>query len=258
MGFSSAVRSSFRCSLLERLDAHLRATPTVAGAVTLTPEALADLGWDETTARTVMRALDFAPARKTAPGAPEPLALPARQGRSTQADARRPAEVALRRSRRACRRRRLESVALAVPAAPPSPPGEPPLVSEDACRIDVWLWRARFFKSRSLAARFADEGRVRLTRAGRETRIEKSSQSVKPGDALVFALGGRVIAVRIAMLGERRGPASEARALYDALDENAGHQENLAGRRRGAALTIRLGPSKSPALRRSPRCKSSP
>jgi len=53
---------------LERLDAHLRATPTHAGAVTLTPEALADLGWDEATARTIMRALDFAPARKTAPG----------------------------------------------------------------------------------------------------------------------------------------------------------------------------------------------
>jgi len=53
---------------LERLDAHLRATPTHAGAVTLTSEALADLGWDEATARIIMRALDFAPARKTMPG----------------------------------------------------------------------------------------------------------------------------------------------------------------------------------------------
>jgi ATP-dependent RNA helicase SUPV3L1/SUV3 len=57
-------------AMLDRLDAHLRETPTVAGAVTLTPEAMADLGWDEVTARTVMRALDFAPARKTAAGAP--------------------------------------------------------------------------------------------------------------------------------------------------------------------------------------------
>jgi ATP-dependent RNA helicase SUPV3L1/SUV3 len=55
---------------LERLDAHLRDAPTVAGAVTLTPEALIDLGWDDATARTIMRALDFAPARKTADGAP--------------------------------------------------------------------------------------------------------------------------------------------------------------------------------------------
>ena len=55
---------------LERLDNHLRAAPTQAGAVTLTPEALADLGWDDAAARTIMRALDFAPTRKTAPGAP--------------------------------------------------------------------------------------------------------------------------------------------------------------------------------------------
>jgi hypothetical protein len=48
----------------------LRETPTVAGAVTLSPEALADLQWDEAVARTILRALDFAPARKTAPGAP--------------------------------------------------------------------------------------------------------------------------------------------------------------------------------------------
>ena len=35
-------------------------------------------------------------------------------------------------------------------------------MSDDACRADVWLWRARFFKTRSLAARFLDEGKVRL------------------------------------------------------------------------------------------------
>jgi ATP-dependent RNA helicase SUPV3L1/SUV3 len=57
-------------TLLERLDAHLRETPPLAGAVTLSLEAQADLGWDEATARTVMRALDFTPARKTGPGVP--------------------------------------------------------------------------------------------------------------------------------------------------------------------------------------------
>jgi ATP-dependent RNA helicase SUPV3L1/SUV3 len=54
---------------LERLDGHLRAAPPEAGAVTLTPEAMTDLGWDEPTARTIMRGLDFAPARKTPAGA---------------------------------------------------------------------------------------------------------------------------------------------------------------------------------------------
>jgi len=93
--------------------------------------------------------------------------------------------------------------------------------AEEACRIDVWLWRARFFKTRSLAARFVDEGRVRLIRPGAETRLDKPSRSVRCGDGLVFAVGGRLIAVRIEALGERRGPASEARALYAPLEQSS-------------------------------------
>lgn len=91
-------------------------------------------------------------------------------------------------------------------------------MSEDSCRADVWLWRARFFKTRTLAARYVDEGRVRITRAGTEGRLDKPSRVLKPGDQLVFALGGRVIAVRIAAFGDRRGPPAEARGLYAALD----------------------------------------
>ncbi len=91
-------------------------------------------------------------------------------------------------------------------------------MTEAAARIDVWLWRARFFKTRSIAARFVDEGRVRITRAGAESRLDKASRPVRPGDSLVFALGGRVFAVRVEALGERRGPPAEARALYAALD----------------------------------------
>jgi ribosomal 50S subunit-recycling heat shock protein len=90
-------------------------------------------------------------------------------------------------------------------------------VSEDACRADVWLWRARFFKTRSLAAKFVDEGRVRLTRAGQESRLDKCARPVKIGDALVFALGGRLTAVRVEAMGERRGPPAEARTLYSTL-----------------------------------------
>jgi Ribosome-associated heat shock protein implicated in the recycling of the 50S subunit (S4 paralog) len=91
-------------------------------------------------------------------------------------------------------------------------------MSEDACRADVWLWRARFFKTRSLAAKFLDEGRVRLTRGGAETRIDKCARPVKVGDKLVFAVGGRLIAIAVEALGERRGPAAEARLLYTPLD----------------------------------------
>jgi len=91
-------------------------------------------------------------------------------------------------------------------------------MSEDACRADVWLWRARFFKTRSLAAKFLDEGKVRLTRGGAETRIDKCARPVKVGDRLVFAVGGRLIAVAVDALGERRGPAEEARTLYSQFD----------------------------------------
>jgi ribosomal 50S subunit-recycling heat shock protein len=55
------------------------------------------------------------------------------------------------------------------------------------CRADVWLWRARFFKTRSLAGRFVDEGRIRLTRAGAESRVDKPSRGLRIGDGLVFA-----------------------------------------------------------------------
>ena len=90
-------------------------------------------------------------------------------------------------------------------------------MSEDAVRVDVWLWRARFFKTRSMSARFVEDGRVRLTRSGQETRLEKSSRPVKVGDQLVFAVGGRLIAVTVEALGERRGPPAEARGLYSPL-----------------------------------------
>jgi ribosome-associated heat shock protein Hsp15 len=93
-------------------------------------------------------------------------------------------------------------------------------MTDASCRADVWLWRARFFKTRSLAARFVDEGRVRMTRAGAESRLDKASRTLRPGDEVVFALGGRLIAVRVEATGERRGPPSEARGLYSPLQES--------------------------------------
>jgi ribosome-associated heat shock protein Hsp15 len=87
----------------------------------------------------------------------------------------------------------------------------------ESCRIDVWLWRARFFKTRALAARRVADGDVRLSRGGAETRLDKPSRTVRCGDCLALAIGDRRTSVRIEALGARRGPASEARALYSAL-----------------------------------------
>ena len=91
------------------------------------------------------------------------------------------------------------------------------MTAEASCRADVWLWRARLFKTRTMSARIIEEGRVRLVRAGAETRLDKASRPLRPGDGLVMALGGRLIAIQIEALGDRRGPPSEARALYSDL-----------------------------------------
>ena len=55
---------------------------------------------------------------------------------------------------------------------------------------------------------------MRLSRAGSTGRIDKASRGLKVGDELVFALGGRVVAIRVEAFGDRRGPPAEARALY--------------------------------------------
>lgn len=95
-------------------------------------------------------------------------------------------------------------------------------MSETSCRVDVWLWRARFAKSRSLAAAMVERGVVRLTHNGVQTRLDKPSRAVHIGDGLVFALGGRLIDLRVEAFGERRGPSGEARALYSLPEYPAG------------------------------------
>jgi ribosome-associated heat shock protein Hsp15 len=90
-------------------------------------------------------------------------------------------------------------------------------VTEDACRIDVWLWRARFFKTRSMASRVVEEGRVRLVRGQSRAPVDKPSRPVRCGDVLTFAQGPRWVAVKVEALGERRGPAPEAQGLYSQL-----------------------------------------
>lgn len=90
-------------------------------------------------------------------------------------------------------------------------------LSQTGCRIDVWLWRARFFKTRALAARMAQSGRIRVSHPGGTSRVDKPSRLVRIGDDIVFAVAGRLTAVKVLDLGSRRGPPPEARALYAAL-----------------------------------------
>jgi ribosome-associated heat shock protein Hsp15 len=80
-------------------------------------------------------------------------------------------------------------------------------------RVDKYLWFTRFFKSRTLAAAHVSGGRVRIN----GERCEKPSAIVKAGDVLTFAAGARVRVIKVVSGGERRGPATEARLLYEDL-----------------------------------------
>ena len=80
-------------------------------------------------------------------------------------------------------------------------------------RVDKWLWQARFFKSRSLAAGCVTGGHLRVN----GNRAAKASAAVGPGDVLTFSQGRLIRVVKIVALGTRRGPAPEAQALYEDL-----------------------------------------
>jgi ribosome-associated heat shock protein Hsp15 len=85
----------------------------------------------------------------------------------------------------------------------------------ESLRIDKWLWHARFCKTRSLAQQKAAQAQIRLN----GQRVEKPSAAVRVGDVLTLPAGGKVISIKITGLGARRGPATEARALYDIIPE---------------------------------------
>ena len=86
-------------------------------------------------------------------------------------------------------------------------------MTETTQRIDKWLWYARFLKTRTLATRFVADGKVRVNRA----RVTKAGHTVAPGDVLTFTLHTRLRIVEVLAPGTRRGPAEEARGLYEDL-----------------------------------------
>ena len=80
-------------------------------------------------------------------------------------------------------------------------------------RLDKWLWFARVIKSRTLAAGLVVDGRVRINR----DKVEKPSHPVRPGDVLTVGVGDRVRILKVVAMGHRRGPATEARLLFEDL-----------------------------------------
>lgn len=86
-------------------------------------------------------------------------------------------------------------------------------MNEQRLRLDKWLWYARFYKSRTLASGACATRRMRVN----GVPIAKAHQAVKAGDVLTFPQGPHIRVIRVLSLGVRRGPASEARLLYEDL-----------------------------------------
>lgn len=102
-------------------------------------------------------------------------------------------------------------------------------------RIDKWLWQARFFKTRTLAAKQVVAGHVRLN----GSRVNKPAQSVGIEDVLTFPQGRTIRVIRITGIGGRRGPATEAQMLYEDLTPSVAEVETRPQARVGERPTKR-------------------
>ena len=94
-------------------------------------------------------------------------------------------------------------------------------------RLDKWLWAARFFKTRSLAAQAVEGGKARLN----AERV-KPSKDVKPGDTVSVRSGELEWVVEVLGLSEQRGPATAAALLYAEGDESRKRRELMLAMRK--------------------------
>lgn len=94
-------------------------------------------------------------------------------------------------------------------------------------RLDIWLWAARFYKTRSLAKQAVETGKVEI--GGQRA---KPSRVVRVGDELKVARGEDVFGIRVEGLSEQRGPASVAQTLYRESEESRQRREAAAATRR--------------------------
>ena len=94
-------------------------------------------------------------------------------------------------------------------------------------RMDKWLWAARFFKTRSMAAKACELGRIRSNE-----QIAKASRDVRIGDMLRITNGGGDFQVEVLLLADIRGPASVAQTLYRETEESKEMRLKVAAERR--------------------------
>jgi ribosome-associated heat shock protein Hsp15 len=110
-------------------------------------------------------------------------------------------------------------------------------------RIDKWLWAARFFKTRTLAARACELGRVEASH-----QPVKPSREVRVGEFLQIRTEGGDFAVEVLLLSDMRGPAPVAQTLYRETDESKESRRKAAEERK-AFLHYTPAPAKRPSKR---------
>jgi len=96
---------------------------------------------------------------------------------------------------------------------------------DSAIRLDKWLWAARFFKTRALAAEAVTGGKVKLN----GERV-KAAKAVRVNDALRISIGPYEYVVRVLALSARRGPAPQAALLYEESESSQAARKVLATR----------------------------
>ena len=94
----------------------------------------------------------------------------------------------------------------------------PEIRAETSVRADVWLWRARFFRTRALSTAYIRKSGLRLSQGGLTRRTDKPGASLAVGDIVTFGKGTDILTLEVLDLGTRRGPAEEARTLYRPLE----------------------------------------
>jgi ribosome-associated heat shock protein Hsp15 len=112
-----------------------------------------------------------------------------------------------------------------------------------AVRMDKWLWAARFFKTRSLAARACDLGRIRFS-----NQPVKAAREVRIGELFEISTAGGEFQVEVLLLSEVRGPAPVAQTLYRETDASRAARLKLAEERR-AGITFSPAPPARPSKR---------
>jgi ribosome-associated heat shock protein Hsp15 len=117
-------------------------------------------------------------------------------------------------------------------------------MTDDRVRIDKWLWAARFFKTRTMAAQAVAGGKVHANGA----RI-KPARMVQPGDELRIRRGELEFSVIVKAVSEKRRPAREAQLLYEETEESIRQRQEIRERKRLEAAGKMYGPMKRPDKR---------